>query len=55
MKKLNNDQAIATKSMITLVILNTTSLTCFQRLYLYWEVYRAKINIKYHLLSSLHL
>lgn len=47
MKKLNNDQAIATKSMITLVILNTTSLTLFPAtLFSIREVYRAKINIE---------
>lgn len=46
MKKLNDDKPIATKSMITLVLLNTTSLTIFPAtLFGIRQIYKSKINM----------
>lgn len=47
MKKLNNNQPIATKSMITFVILNTTSLTVFpSTLFGIRQIYKSQTNMQ---------
>lgn len=47
MKKLNEEKPVATKSMITLVLLNTTNLTLFPAtLFSLREIYKSNINIK---------
>lgn len=47
MKKLNNNQPIATKSMITFVILNTSSLTIFpSTLFGIRHIYKSQLNMQ---------